>query len=122
MDIKDKIDLYLNEADIKKITKKKFMSLHKSGELGLIAGSVMGDAKHIISSLKNVNLSKIELMKTTNINVGSQTSIGTSIIIYETTQQDKIFYIIESRFDNSKNRNVSWDTIDYYCTVYMKKE
>jgi len=121
MNIKDKIDLYLNEADMKKITKKNFMSLHKSGELGLIAGSVKDDAKGIINTLKKADLSKITLMKTTNMDVGSQTSTGTTVTVYESIIQDKTFYIVESRFDNSKNSQVSWNTIDYYCTVYMKR-
>ena len=112
-----KLKNYLNEG---KISKKAFLSLHKSGKLGLVAGGVKGDLKSIMTVLNKENLDKIKLIKTTNIDVASQSTSGTTVKVFKEEAQGKMFYIVETKHDNSKNNQVSWDTIDYYCTVYME--
>lgn len=119
MNINEKIDNYLNES-IRKITKSAFKKIYK--ELGLVSGGVKGDVNYISKTLNNIDVSKIKPLKVSQIDVGSQGSSGTTTTVYELHIKDETFYVVESKYDNSKNNNVSWNTIDYYSTVYILKK
>lgn len=115
----DKIRVLVEE---KKITKNMFMNLHKSGKLGLVQGMVKNNATGIFSVLNKAGETKVKAiksMKTSNVSVDSHLQTGTSVAIYSETIFERDFIVVETTCDNSKDSNVSWDTIDTYSVIYV---
>ena len=124
--MKEKV-IYKNrfeEAESTKITKKAFTQIYNSGDLGLVQGLIKGDIKKIISLVEKLGEDKVNsfnLIKTSSMNLDSQGESGKVTTVYKFELFGKIFYGIEDIIDNSKDSNVSWDTVDEYVTLYMVK-
>jgi hypothetical protein len=114
---------YLVES--KKITKSDFMSLHKKGELGVVQGMVSLKADEVFKTINNTNKDKIDfihrnLKPTTRASIDNDGEITKTTVFHENIH-GKDFFVVETKVDNSKQKDVSWDTIEFFCTVYMKK-
>jgi len=109
----------------KKLTKKDFMSLHKSNQILLVQGGIKmtSDAiqKHV-EGLKDSDFETIKGQPVSSVDVGSQSSSGLIVKVSSFENRSKTFFIVENTIDNSKNSDVSWDTIDVYSNIYIVKE
>jgi hypothetical protein len=106
---------------MEKTTKKDFNELHKNNKLLLVAGMLKSNCKKTIQVLSGIDINQLKPIKTTNIDTGSQKNTGTIITIYKSFIQGKVFYIVETCINNSKNKYVSWNNIEYFSTVYIQK-
>ncbi|MFW6225413.1 MAG: hypothetical protein ACOC3V_00475 [bacterium] len=112
----------LKEAS--KISKKEFGKLHSSGELGLVQGGIPKQAEEIFNFLRSKSSNWINNeMKTipvSRMDTGSQLSTGLKITVFTENIHGRDFYVVEDEIDNSLNNQVSWDTLDYFSTVYAR--
>lgn len=116
-----KFKQYLTEAVSKKESKSSFLKAYKAGELGLIQGGVKQDADKIFKQLESIDVSKLETIKVSNVNLSDNRASGQTIKVYSAVIDGKTFFVVEETNDNSMNSNVSWDTVDVYSNIYMVK-
>jgi hypothetical protein len=117
----DKIKI-IKEA--KKISKKDFDSMHKAGELGLVSGMIRQDSEVVFNIIKKAGEDFVNnTMKTipaSKAETHSQLGVGVTITIYSETIFGKEFIAVETKADYSKDPHASWDTINFYTTLYVK--
>ena len=103
-----------------KATKKDFLKFHKGGNLGLVDGGVKLSAKEISAKLKTFDVKKFKLTPVSNPTLDNDGEMQ-KVRVYKDEIDGHIFFYTENTLDNSKNPDVSWDSIDVYTNIYMVK-
>ena len=114
-----------NRSKLMKITKKEFKALHASGSLNLVQGGINKTAEEVVNRLTEMDASEIAGIKgrpVSRMDVGSQSSTGYDVAVFSINIFGREFIIVEETHDASIDKYVSWDTIDYYSTVYLNNK
>jgi hypothetical protein len=100
---------------MKKITKKEFIALHKSGKLKLIQGYTQMPKNEILDILNDITDISEYFKPVSNYgNLASDKSGMVTVTIYKHNQ----FIFVETIVDNSKNPECSWNETEVFNTIY----
>ena len=103
---------------MKTITKKEFKVMHDAGELQLIT-SINKDKEDVLSKIKEVEDKIHEYTKPIScygdLSSSKDGYIKTDIYISDC----KNYIFIESKIDNSKSNNCSWNTKEVNTIAYL---
>ena len=105
---------------MKKISKKDFMELHKTGKLNLVQ-SIFNKTKEEVKERIEKHPGKLYGSKTSRIDLSNNGEIE-KITVYFERINDQDFYFVESVIDSSKDSSCSWNDIQYNTILYVKRE
>ncbi len=99
------------------VTKKEFMKLHKAGQLRLVASALRTTKEQLHKRLLS-SIGDLPEKLTTNVDVANY---GEYIVrnVFICTYNNRTFYFLEERADNSKCSTCSMENTEYNTILYV---